>query len=242
MIDIDGSQGEGGGQILRTALALSAITGQPFRLYNVRAGRRNPGLAPQHLTAIRAMGRLCQARLRGDAQRSVSVEFEPQAAVQAGEYHIDVAEAAPGGSAGAVTLILQALMLPLALADGASRLALTGGTHVPWSPPLHYLIEVFTPLVARMGVSAQVRLRRWGFYPVGQGQAEAEVVGRPGPLRPLVLLERGGLRRVWGSAVAASLPAHIAQRMADRSRNLTAVSCRSRAGPFPPSARSPPEH
>lgn len=220
MIDIDGARGEGGGQVLRTSLALAAITGQAVRLYNLRAGRQNSGLAPQHLTAVRALAQVCAAEVRGGALRSTTVEFHPQAPPRAGDYTIDVTEAAAGGSAGAVTLILQALLLPLALADGASRLTLRGGTHVPWSPPLHHLTEVFVPMVARMGVRADVRLSQWGFYPAGGGEVTAEIRGRRGALAAQTWLERGPLKRVWGRAVAANLPAHIAQRMAGRARNL----------------------
>jgi RNA 3'-terminal phosphate cyclase (ATP) len=220
VIEIDGSRGEGGGQVLRTALSLAALTGQAVRLDNVRARRRNPGLAPQHLTAVRALAALCAAEVRGAALRSTVVEFRPQAPVQAGHYHVDVTEAARGGSAGAVTLILQAMLPPLALAPGTSRVTLRGGTHVPMSPPLHYLAEVFLPMVARMGVQAQVRLEAWGFYPVGEGSVTAEIRGVPGPLRAQDWSERGRLRRAWGLAVAANLPAHIPQRMAGRARNL----------------------
>lgn len=220
MIDIDGSRGEGGGQVLRTSLALAAITGQAVRLTNIRAGRRNPGLAPQHLTAVRAMARVCAAEVRGGALRSTQIEFHPQAPVRAGDYTFDVTEAARDGSAGAVTLILQALLLPLALAKGDSRLTLRGGTHVPFSPPFHYLAEVFAPMVARMGVRAKMRVEQWGFYPAGGGEVSAEIHGRQGALAAQNWLERGALKRVWGLAVAAALPAHIAQRMAGRARNV----------------------
>ena len=220
MIDIDGSLGEGGGQVLRTALALAAISGQDARIFNVRARRGTPGLAPQHLTVVRALAQLCDAEVRGGALRSAVVEFHPQAAVHAGDYTIDVSEAARGGSAGAVSLILQAMLLPLALADGTSRVTLRGGTHVPWSPPIHYLTEVFGPMAAQMGVRAEVRVEAYGFYPAGGGLVSATIQGRRGPLAAQDWTERGGLKRAWGLAVAASLPAHIAQRMAGRARNL----------------------
>ncbi len=220
MIHIDGSQGEGGGQVLRTSLALAAITGQAVRIENVRARRKNPGLAPQHLTAVRALAALCRAEVRGGALRSTVVEFHPRAGVQPGDYEVDVAEAATGGSAGAVTLVLQAMSLPLALAGGLSRVTLRGGTHVPMSPPFHYFKEVFLPMVAPMGVAASVRLDAWGFYPAGGGLVTAEIRGRRTALESHSWLARGAVKRVWGLAVAANLTAHIAQRMAGRARNL----------------------
>jgi RNA 3'-terminal phosphate cyclase (ATP) len=240
MIDIDGALGEGGGQVLRSSLALAAITGQAVRIYNVRARRKNPGLAPQHLTAVRALAALCKAEVRGGALRSTVVEFHPQAGVQPGEYRVDVTEAAGGGSAGAVTLVLQAMLLPLALAEGTSRVTLHGGTHVPWSPPLHYLREVFLPMVAGMGVRAKVQLDRWGFYPAGGGQVSAEIHGRRESLASRDWVERGSLKRVWGLAVAADLPAHIAQRMAGRARNLlTEAALRAEVTPVRERAASP---
>lgn len=221
MIEIDGSQGEGGGQILRTALALSALTGQAFRLYNVRAGRQKPGLAPQHLAAIRAVADVCSAEVRGGALRSQDVTFAPRAAPQAGEYAVDVTQAAGGGSAGAATLILQALLLPLALAPGRSRVVLRGGTHVTASPSYHYLAHVYLPTLERMGIAAEALLRDFGFYPAGGGEIVARIPGGQ-TLQPLALIERGQPRRAWGVAVAANLPAHIPQRIASRARNVLA--------------------
>lgn len=121
MIHIDGSYGEGGGQILRTSLSLAAITRQPLRIGRIRAGRQKPGLAAQHLTAVRATAAICQAKVQGDALGSMTLEFIPSSSVQAGQYTFDVTEARLGGSAGAVTLVLQTILLPLALADGASK-------------------------------------------------------------------------------------------------------------------------
>jgi RNA 3'-terminal phosphate cyclase (ATP) len=220
VIEIDGSQGEGGGQVLRTALSLSALTGQPARLFNLRARRPKPGLAPQHLAAIRAVAAVCSAELRGDALRSTQLEFRPQHAPRPGRYAIDVTEAAGAGSAGAVTLIAQALLLPLALAGGESTLVLRGGTHVPMSPAWHYLAEVFLPTLAAMGVPAEGRLDAWGFYPAGGGQVTMRVGAASAGLRPLALDRRGPLSRVRGVGVAANLPAHIPQRIAARAANV----------------------
>ncbi len=224
LIEIDGAQGEGGGQVLRTALSLSALTGQPVRLYNIRAARRNPGLAPQHLTAVRALEQICAAQVRGAVLRSRDLTFTPGTPPRAGNYTFDVAQAASRGSAGAVSLIMQAVLLPLALTTGESHLTLLGGTHVPWSPPFHYLTQIYLPMLARMGVEAVAELDAWGFYPAGGGRVTARIRGRPGALRPLALTDRGPLERVWGTAVAANLPASIAQRISGRARNVLAAA------------------
>ncbi len=222
MLVIDGSHGEGGGQVLRTALTLAILTGRPVRIERIRAGRRKPGLRPQHLTGVRAAGAVCEARLEGDDLDSQTLTFVPGGPARPGEYTFDVAEVARGGSAGSVSLVLQTLLLPLALAGGESRLTLRGGTHVDWSPPVSYLEHVFLPILARMGVHAEIDLVRWGFYPAGGGEIRVHIAGREGPLSPILLTERGALRRVRGMAVVTNLPAHIPQRMADRAHNLLA--------------------
>lgn len=222
MVVIDGSYGEGGGQVLRTALALSALTGRAVCIERIRAGRKNPGLQPQHLTAVRAAAAICAAHLEGDELDSQTLTFTPTAPPRPGEYVFDVSEAARGGSAGSVSLILQTVLLPLALAPGLSRLTLRGGTHVPWAPPVSYLEHVFLPAVAQMGVRAQVELVRWGFYPAGGGEIHVQIEGHLGPLRPIRLTERGELQRVWGIAAVTNLPAHISQRMANRAHNVLA--------------------
>jgi RNA 3'-terminal phosphate cyclase (ATP) len=222
MIVIDGSHGEGGGQILRTGLTLAALTEQPVRIERIRAGRKKPGLRPQHLTAVRAAAAVCQARLEGAALGSQTLAFLPGGPARSGEYTFDVAEAARGGSAGSVGLVLQTVLLPLALADGGSRLVLRGGTHVPWAPSVSYLEHVFLPTMARMGLHAEVELARWGFYPAGGGDIRVQIAGRSGELAAISLIERGELERVWGMAVVTNLPAHISQRMAARAHNVLA--------------------
>jgi RNA 3'-terminal phosphate cyclase (ATP) len=232
MIIIDGSYGEGGGQVLRTSLALAILTGQPVRIERIRAGRKEPGLRPQHLTAVQAAALVCEARLEGGELGSQTLTLAPGGPALPGEYAFDVAEAAQGGSAGSVGLVLQAVLLPLALASGESRLTLRGGTHVPWAPSLSYLEHVFLPVLAQMGVSAKVEPVRWGFYPAGGGEVRVEIAGRNGPWRPVLLTERGELRRVWGTAVVTNLPAHIPQRMANRACNVLAeVGLRAQVEP-----------
>jgi RNA 3'-terminal phosphate cyclase (ATP) len=234
---IDGSFGEGGGQILRTSLTLAALTGRALTVEKIRAGRRNPGLAAQHLTAVRTAAALCRAEVSGDALGSQALSFRPAGPPQAGAYVCDVAEAREGGSAGAATLVLQTVLLPLAFAAGESQVVVKGGTHVPWSPPFDFARDVWLATLARLGVAATLELVTWGWYPAGGGELRLTVSGRGGAagaaaepeaarprLTPLSLPEHGSLSRVFGRAVAANLPAHVAQRMADRSRALLAAA------------------
>jgi RNA 3'-terminal phosphate cyclase (ATP) len=227
MVTIDGSHGEGGGQVVRTTLALSAITGQPTRIENIRARRKNPGLRPQHLTAVRAAAAVCRAQLEGDHLGSQTLSFTPTHSPCPGEYSFDVADASQGGSAGSVGLVFQTVILPLAMAGSGgpspeSRLVIRGGTHVRWAPPVPYLQHVFLPAVSKIGIDATIELTRWGFYPVGGGEIVAKITGGIQSLRPIHMTTRGSLLRVWGTAAVANLPAHIPQRMANRARNLLA--------------------
>ena len=215
IVTIDGTYGEGGGQILRTSLTLAAILTQPIQIKNIRAGRKNPGLAAQHLTAVRAAASICGAAVRGAVLGSTELIFEPQRATMPATYEFDIAEASEGDSAGAATLILQTVLLPLALAEGNSTILVKGGTHVSCSPSFHYLQEVFLPTLDQLGLSVSAALSAWGWYPAGQGQIEAEIIGN-GPVKMVdhnFQLERGSLKKITGVAVASSLPAHIAQRM-----------------------------
>lgn len=225
-LEIDGSYGEGGGQILRTSLSLAAITGRRIRIYNLRSKRRKPGLAAQHLTAVRAVAALCQAETRGDELGSQDLDFAPRAPVQSGAYVFDVAQAREGGSAGSANLVLQAVLLPLALATGESHVLLRGGTHLPLSPPFDYIRDVWIRALSRFGVGANVTLDSSGWFPIGRGQIRAAIAGSPvagQALKPVRLVERGPLRRVAGCAVAANLPVHIPQRMCDRATALLAT-------------------
>ncbi len=219
-IHIDGSLGEGGGQVLRTSLALSALTGQPVQISNIRARRRNPGLAPQHLAGVKALARVCAAEVKGASINSSRVDFTPGVPAQAGTYFFDISTLAGQGSAGAVTLLLQTLLWPLLYAEGESRLTLRGGTHVAWSPPVDYVRDVLLPTLAPMGVDVTCELTAWGFYPVGGGELQVTIRPVTEPLRPLELTERGELVKVTGVGVAAELPAHIAQRISNRATNV----------------------
>ncbi len=224
---IDGSYGEGGGQILRSAICLSAIEQRPVRVVKIRAERPKPGLAAQHLTTVRAMASLCGAALEGDELGSSTLAFAPAEPARPGDYLFDVAEARAGGSAGATSLVLQTAALPLALAQDRSSLTLRGGTHVPWSPPFDYLKDVWVPTLRRTGVRLSLELHAWGWYPRGRGEISSSIEGlgeegKGRALRPIDLTDPGPLERVTGRAVAANLPQHIALRMSDKAQNLMA--------------------
>ncbi|MBN2495682.1 MAG: RNA 3'-terminal phosphate cyclase [Deltaproteobacteria bacterium] len=204
MIQIDGSRGEGGGQILRSSLALSLATGQAFRIDGIRAGRKKPGLMRQHLTAVRAAAEVGRAELEGDRIGSTRLRFAPRGC-RGGDYAFAV------GTAGSATLVLQTVLPALCLASSPSSLVLEGGTHNPWSPPFDFLDRAFLPLVGRMGPRIRARLIRHGFYPAGGGRFELEIepVER---IEPLVLCERGEIRGRRVRALCAGLPAQIGER------------------------------
>ena len=210
MIMIDGSYGEGGGQILRTALALSAITGKAVEIVNVRANRTKPGLQPQHLTGVLACAAIANADIEGASLNSTRLAFAPRR-ITGSEYVFDVEQTIGRGSAGSVALILQAVLLPLCQADAPSRLILRGGTHVNRSPSIQYLDAVFLPTVRMMGVQADLDLVRWGFYPIGKGEVVSRVTPAP-RLTPLWLDEPGALKRITGVSAVANLPLSIAER------------------------------
>jgi RNA 3'-terminal phosphate cyclase (ATP) len=215
LIHLDGSYGEGGGQILRTALALSSVIGIPFEVINIRKGRRHPGLKPQHLTGVRAAARITQARVEGDELGSERLRFEPSG-LKGGEYEFDVAELRE--SAGAVTLVAQTILPLLFHASIPSRVRIRGGTHVPFSPPFEYLAEVLLPTLYSLGYSAQARIERYGFYPVGGGEILLWV--KPTHLHPseFEALERGELRALHLISGVVRLARGIAEREGDRIR------------------------
>lgn len=203
MIEIDGSRGEGGGQILRTSLGLSVLTGRPVRLSNIRAGRQKPGLMRQHLTAVLAAARVGCAQVEGAELRSQEVIFRPQG-VQPGHYTFKI------GTAGSATLVLQTVLPALLAADGPSQLILEGGTHNEKAPPFDFLARAFLPLLRRMGAKVDARLERHGFYPAGGGRLEVRI--EPGSLTPIELHARGEIVARRARALVAHLPRHIAER------------------------------
>jgi len=203
-LSIDGALGEGGGQILRSALALSLCLLRPFRICHIRATRKTPGLRPQHLAAVTAAATVGRAEVQGASLGSRELTFAPRR-VMPGEYQFDI------GTAGSTTLVLQTVLPALLTASAPSRLVLHGGTHNPLAPPFDFFALTFLPLINRMGPCVKARLRRAGFYPAGGGLVEVTVDPVP-CLRPLNLPERGAIlrRRAW--ALLSQLPTHIAER------------------------------
>jgi RNA 3'-terminal phosphate cyclase (ATP) len=215
IVTIDGGRGEGGGQLLRTAVSLAAARAVPVRVHSIRAGRRSPGLQPQHLAAVRAVARVCRGTLEGDSPGSRELLFHP-GAPEAGEYRFEV------GTAGAATLVLQAV-LPVLTGAGRSRLRIRGGTHVPWSPPADFAREVLAPLLRLTGCGLRVATERWGFYPKGGGELAVEI-DSPAPLEPLTRVRRDQPIRLRGVSGVSRLPRTIADRQRDRAlRRLEAA-------------------
>ena len=230
MITIDGSHGEGGGQILRTSLALSLVTGKPFTISNIRAGRKRPGLMRQHLTAVNAAAEIGHSAVSGNSIGSEAFTFEPKA-IRPGDYHFAI------GSAGSCTLVLQTVLPALIAADRPSRITLEGGTHNPFAPPFDFLEKAFLPIIGRMGPTVSATLERPGFYPAGGGKFTVTV--DPAGLRSVGIFERGKVLGRTATAAVANLPVKIARReikVAGRnlewgSEHLKAVEMENSAGP-----------
>jgi RNA 3'-terminal phosphate cyclase (ATP) len=213
---IDGDYGEGGGQILRTALSLSCVLKRQVEIVNIRKGRKVPGLQPQHLTATNACQRISGAQAEGNALGSTSLKFSP-AEAKGGEFTFDVAE--KKGSAGSTSLVLQTILLPLSLCESPSSVRVLGGTHVAWSPPFHYLQQVFAPVMERIGAKMDLRIHKWGWYPKGGGEVTCSI--QPAAeFSGLQLTERGRLVRLSGISAVSNLPDSIAQRQRDQAMNV----------------------
>jgi RNA 3'-phosphate cyclase len=207
LIPLDGSAGEGGGQILRTALTLAGASGQGFEMTRIRERRARPGLRPQHLASVRAAELACEARVSGAFEGSPDLRFEP-GPVRAGEFRFEI------DTAGAAPLVLQTVLPLLARAGAVSRVEVSGGTHVPGSPSFHYLQRHWCAALQPLGLRPELSLLRVGFFPRGGG----EIAGRVEPLRdgePLRLEERGGLLRIRGVSGAARLRGGVAERTRD---------------------------
>lgn len=203
LLTIDGAQGEGGGQILRSSLSLSLVTGRPVHVHSVRAGRRKPGLMRQHLTCLRAAAAISGAQVQGAELRSPEFRFAP-GPIRGGEYHFQV------GSAGSVSLVLQTLLPALLHADGPSVVTVEGGTHVSFAPTWPFLVGSYLPALQRMGAQVDMTLLATGFNPAGGGCVRMEIT--PSPLRPLVLEDRGDLSIDEVTVVRSGVPRRVAER------------------------------
>ncbi|MFN3740919.1 MAG: RNA 3'-terminal phosphate cyclase [Thermodesulfovibrionales bacterium] len=204
IIEIDGSFGEGGGQILRTSLSLSCLLRRPFRIFNIRKRRKKPGLMPQHLTAVRIMQLISSARVKGDEAGSTELYFEPQE-IKSGEIFYDI------GTAGSTMLVLQTVLPCLAFSKDKSLVILKGGTHVPMSPCYHYVEKVFCRFLKKIGINLNISIEQYGFYPKGGGHIRADIEPAK-EIKPLRILEPGRLMRIEGISGVANLPLSIAER------------------------------
>jgi RNA 3'-terminal phosphate cyclase (ATP) len=203
-IYIDGSVGEGGGQILRTSLSLAALLGRPVEIANIRVKRRRSGLMAQHLAGVRALATITDAETEGAEKRSTRLVFKPRT-IKGGTYRFDI------GTAGSVSLLLAAVLPPLLFAGQQSEIVLSGGTHVPFSPPYEYMAHVFLPALAKLGVQVELELVRSGWYPKGGGKIRARVEPCKG-LTGIQLASRGMLTSLQVNACSANLPEHIGRR------------------------------
>jgi len=204
MIEIDGSYGEGGGQVLRTAIAMSAVTQQPTRIVNIRSRRPNPGLAPSHIVSVEAVAQIADAEVDGLLPGSKEVVFRPRQ-LTGGDFEFDV------GTAGSISLVLQACLIPAILSRRSVKLDIKGGTDVRWSPPIDYVRLVNLQILSMMGVSCDLEVLSRGFYPEGGGHVAVEVSPAP-RLDPLQLTSTGNVLSIGGVAFAQNLPEHVVSR------------------------------
>ncbi len=203
MITIDGSEGEGGGQMLRYSAALSLITGEPFTITNIRGGRKKPGMMRQHVTSLEAAALIGGAKANGLAIGSSELTFRP-GAITPGEFTFSV------GTAGATALVLQTVLCPLLLAEAPSRLVIEGGTHGMAAPPFEFVERTFLPIIERMGPKVSIKLERPGFFPRGGGRIIVDIA--PAPLRAIECMHRGAAKSVSAKAIVAGVPSDVADR------------------------------
>jgi len=213
---IDGSYGEGGGQILRTALALAAVLRREVEIHSIRKGRKVPGLQPQHLTCVDACRDITEAEVEGNKLKSLSLQFSPKT-LKGGNFLFDVAKIK--GSAGSVCLVLQSILLPLVFSGQSTEVVIKGGTHVPWSPPFTYLKQVFFPMIKKIGCRVSGKIEKWGWYPKGGGEVLFSIEPIP-EILSLNLTERGKLKKLSGISAVSNLPLSIGRRQRDRAYRI----------------------
>lgn len=204
IIEIDGSFGEGGGQILRTALSLSCISGYSLKLFNIRKRRKKPGLMPQHLACVNAISEICSAQVTGNETGSTELMFIP-GKPESGNYFFDIK------TAGSSSLVLQTLLPPLLFTGGPSHVTIKGGTHVPFSPPYHYISEVFISTLNRLGLKIEPSISRYGFYPKGGGEVSYRIFPYK-KIKDMNASSKGNLLAIRGYSAVSNLPLHIAER------------------------------
>ncbi|MCS7249858.1 MAG: RNA 3'-terminal phosphate cyclase [candidate division WOR-3 bacterium] len=218
MIIIDGSYGEGGGQILRTSLSLSACFKKPFFINNIRKGRKKPGILPQHLTGINAAAKICEATVENNKLYSLSLKFIPKTII-GGEYYFNVAE--EKRSAGSITLVIQAILPILFFASQPSKVILEGGTHVPFSPIFDYLENILIATIKKFSFFCNARIEKYGFYPIGGGKVSLEVEPfKKGNKNTIEFLERGKLEKIKIISKVGKLNKSIAQRQVEKAYQI----------------------
>jgi RNA 3'-terminal phosphate cyclase (ATP) len=211
-IRIDGSYGEGGGQVLRTALALACVLQKEIEIFNIRQGRKVPGLQAQHLTCVKAAQAISGAEVEGAVLQSQALRFSPKK-IKGGNLFLEI------GTAGSVCLVLQSILIPLSLAGISSELKIRGGTHVPFSPPVTYFQKILFPFLSRSGLDLSIELIKWGWYPEGGGEIVCKV--KPSEkIEPLNLIERGRLLKLTGLSAVSNLPLSIAQRQRQEAEKI----------------------
>jgi RNA 3'-terminal phosphate cyclase (ATP) len=213
LILIDGAIGEGGGQVLRTSLALSVLLLKPFEMINIRANRPNPGIQPQHLKAIESSAVISDAVVEGAYLKSNRIRFYPSR-IKFGNFKFDI------GTAGSTSLVLQTLYLPLSFSDGTSTLVIIGGTHVAWSPTFDYIKNCWVYFMERVGLKIKVEMKKAGFYPHGGGEIKAVISPTQG-VKPIKLVERGKLLKIQIYSAHTNLTDEVAQRQAKAAEKVS---------------------
>ena len=214
IIELDGSHGEGGGQILRNAVALAAIKGLPLEISNIRRNRKSPGLRPQHLNSVELVRKLCSAKVKGLRENSLDLQFYPKN-LQGGRFKCNI------GTAGSITLLLQCILPVLAFTPERTSLQIIGGTSVKWSPPFPFMTNIFLPILLKMGFDSDIQLVQRGYYPKGGGQVNVDVMPIE-KIDPIIMTKYDTVQKIEGISYCSNLPLHVAERQANSSKKYLA--------------------